>query len=53
MRYEVPRLLACLLGAFPVAIAASAAEGDVQPAEGLKLKDAWVTILKVTTKRTS
>src|ERR1700682_79185 len=36
MRCEVARLLACLLCAFPVALAAGAAEGDVQPAEGLK-----------------
>src|SRR2546423_12483391 len=36
MRCEVARLLACLLCAFSVAFAATAAEGDVQPAEGLK-----------------
>src|SRR5438270_2020299 len=36
MRRQVTRLLACLLCAFPVAFAATAAEGDVQAAEGLK-----------------
>ena len=30
------RLLACLLSVFPVAFAASAPEGDVQPVAGLK-----------------